>query len=483
MPSVSPPPSEPLRRSGSAVALGLCLLTVLLQATNFVVDWKQLALRPGFTVNYDVVVGDNGHYFGIARNLLLGRGYTDSTPEIMTVRPGEPTYVRAPGMPLLYTLPLLLFCRDTGYEVTEENVSLVWLALFLVNLGLLSLGAVYFGKLCQLVLSDARLGVLGGVLYVVWPSHLVFLSPALTKFTPETIVAPLVVLVCYLLLSRQPAVSSGLVGGLLLGYCLLTRVYLVLLPVVLLAASVFIGDRLMRRRIWLVVLISTLVFLPWPVRNYLVFHDFAPSSQGGILLWFGNNAEARGSIDGRMYDEGLANPEKFPLLAELERKYPGLVQLHRYSETEAKAILQREALAWMKANPASLVRLWARKLAITFYPANFGTSSPNVLTAGVLVLFVPGLLLYLWHWRRGGAPADFAVLALPILVGCLVNVLFFAEYRTRMVMEPFMILFALYALRQGLAWMGLATQGGYSGVGAAEGVGAGRSAGRPRMWQ
>lgn len=447
-------PEHP-RGAGAAAILALCLLTVALQATNFVFDWKQLALRPSFTVNYDVVVGDNGHYFGIARSLLLGQGYTDSSPEIMTVRPGEPTYVRTPGMPLLYTLPLFLFCGDTGYEVTEANVSLVWLFLYLVDLSLLCLGAVYFCKLCQLVLADVRLGLLGGFLYVIWPAHLVFLSPSLTKFTPETIVAPLVVLLFYLLLSRRPVVSSGLVGGLVLGFCLLTRVYLVLLPVFLLAASAFVGDRAVRQKIWLVLLVSTVVFLPWPVRNYLVFHDFAPSSQGGILLWFGNNAEARGSIDGRMYDEGLSNPEKFPLLADLERKYPGLVQEHRYSETEAKAILQKEALGWMKANPATVLWLWVRKLAITFYPANFGSSSINVLTALVFLLFVPGLLLYLFQWSRGAAPGDIAVLTLPILVGCLVNILFFAEYRTRMAMEPFMMLFALYGIRHGLGgWVG-----------------------------
>ena len=432
---------------GKTPILTLVPLTLILQSTNFIFAWTNLEFRSRFTVNYDFVVGDNVHYFGIAKNLLLGNGYVDSSAEIMSVKPGIPTYIRTPGIPLLYAIPLLIFCRDTAYEVADSNIREVWLFLYAVHLIFLCLGAVYFYKLCALFFDSPWLPFLGGLTYVVWPSHLVFLSPSLAKFTAEIVVAPLLVCAFYLLLSRKGGLGNQLLGGVILGYCLLARVYLVLLPLALLAGCFLLDNPVLKRNIRIVTVLAFLVFLPWPIRNYVVFHDFALSSQGGILLWFGNNAEARGSIDGRMYDEGFSNPEKFPLLKQLEQKYPGIVQMKSYDETQAKEILRKEAIDWMANNLSALSRLWIRKLAITFYPANFGTGTKvNVITAFVFMMFSLGLLLYLYKYLKGQAPPEFLLFALPIGCLSLVTLVFFAAYRTRLLMEPFMILFALYGI-------------------------------------
>lgn len=429
-------------------AISLILLTLVLQSTNFVFDWKNLDPRPGFNVNYDLMVGDNSHYFGIAKNLLSGNGYVDSAPEIMSAKPGTSTYLRTPGLPLLYTIPLFVFCRDTGYEIVDSNTTQVWLFLWLVNTALLCLGAVCFYRLCSLLLGDPRFGYLGALLYVVWPANLVFLSPSLAKFSAETVIAPLLVWMFYLLLNGKSRWPSAFFAGVILGYCVLARVYLILLPVFLLVAAALLRSPLLRRKTMITAIVALLVFLPWPIRNYVVFHDFALSSQGGTLLWFGNNAYARGSIDGRMYDEGFRNPDRFPPLEQLERKYPGLVSTGRYSETEAKAILQREALGWMKQNLGALPWLFARKLAITFYPANFGSDNRvNFLTASIFLAFVPGLILYVYHCIKGSAHPELLLLLLPILCVCIVTVVFFAEYRTRLLAEPPIIAFALYGLR------------------------------------
>jgi 4-amino-4-deoxy-L-arabinose transferase-like glycosyltransferase len=428
--------------------VAVSLLTLAVQFSNFVVDWKALTLRDRFTVNLDLMVGDNTHYFAIATNLLSGNGYVDSTDEMLTVRAGTPTYRRSPGQPLLYAVPLAIFCRATGYQVTEANAVQVWLFLYGLHLAMLCLGGVYFYKLA-LFLADQRWAFLAAALYIIWPSHLVFLSPSLAKFTAETLVEPLLVVAYYLLLKPSDSVGNRILAGVVLGACLLTRVYLVLVLAALIGLSLLIRNAHFRKRVIFAAIVAALILLPWPIRNYLVFGDFSLSSQGGIQLWLGNNAEARGSIDGRMYDEGYNRPQDFPLLRQLEEKYPGIVRMAGYDETQAKDILRKEAVSWMKDHPAALARLWMKKLAITLYPANFGSyNKVNILTAGVFLLFVPGLLLYLRQCAKGQAAPEFLSFTVPVVCLCLVNVLFFAEYRTRLLMEPFMMLFAVYGAQQ-----------------------------------
>lgn len=420
-------------------------LTLAFQFTNFVFDWNTLSLRDRFTASLELTVGDNSHYFDIAANLLSGKGYMDSDGEMLTVRAGTITYRRMPGSPLLYAVPLALFCRDTGYRITEANTLQVWLFMYGVHLAALCIGGVYLYKLADLFLASRGMAFGAALLYVVWPSNLVFLSPSMARFTAETLVAPLFIWAYYLLHDTRDTVRSRLLAGTVLGFCLLTRVYLVLVLGGLVVLALALRSARFRRNVLVAVFVAGMILLPWPVRNYLVFGDFSLSSQGGIQLWLGNNAEARGSIDGRMYDEGYSRPQDFPLLRQLEQKYPGIIYMQGYDETQAKAILRKEAVDWMVANWRVVPELWLRKLAITLYPANFGTGKEiNLLTALVFLLSLPGLGLYLYRCGRGLAPPEFLSLTLPIVSMCLVNVLFFAEYRTRLLMEPFVILFAAY---------------------------------------
>ncbi|TAJ10890.1 MAG: DUF2079 domain-containing protein [Nitrospirae bacterium] len=425
----------------------IVVLTLAFQFTNFVFDWNTLSLRDRFTANLELTVGDNTHYFAIAANLLSGKGYMDSDGEMLTVRAKTITYRRMPGSPFLFAIPLALFCRDTGYQITEANALQVWLFMYGVHLAALCLGGVYLYKLADLFLASRGMAFGAALLYVLWPSNLVFLSPSMARFTAETLVAPLFIWSYYLLHDPHGTVRSRLLAGAVLGFCLLSRVYLVLVLAGIVVLALVLRNVQFRRNVLVAVFVAVVILLPWPVRNYLVFGDFSLSSQGGIQLWLGNNAEARGSIDGRMYDEGYSRPQDFPLLRQLEEKYPGLVYMQGYDETQAKAILRKEAVDWIVANWRAVPDLWLRKLAITLYPANFGTGKKiNLLTAMVFLLSLPGVGLYLYRCAKGLAPPEFLSLTLPIVCMCLVNVLFFAEYRTRLLMEPFMILFAVYGV-------------------------------------
>ena len=425
--------------------MALVLATLFFQSTNFVVDWNRLAFRPEFTRNDVVDTGDNQHYWGLARNLLAGNGYTAPFDE-QTVRKGFPTYFRTPGVPLLYTVPLFLFCQDSGYEVAQSCKQELWWFLYVLNGLLLCVGAVYLYKIGCLLTGHPLLPFLGAFVYVIWPSNLVFLSHYFVGTTADALVTPLLIWVFYVTLTEGRPFKAVL-AGFVLGYCLLTRAHLVLLPVSFLALAFWFPQETLKRRLSVIALVSLIVLLPWPVRNYLVFQDFSLSSQGGSKLWDGNNAFARGSYDGIMVRDGRTYPERFPPYRDLDEKYPGLLDMSRYDETQAGRIFQQEAIEWLQNHKRILPWLLWRKLAVTFYPTNFENGNKiNVITAGIFLLFVPGFVLCLYHSLTGFRPRETLLLATPIVCMCVVTLIYFAEYRFRFVMEPFMILFALYGV-------------------------------------
>jgi len=392
-----------------------------------------------------VDVGDNAEYAAVAANLLSGKGYT-APLDAWSMREGVRTYFRSPGIPFIYTVPLFLFCRDDGYRITESNKTAVWLTLYLFQLLLVCLGTVYFYKLCQLFVKSPIAALIGTIVYIIWPSNLVYLSPA-AVFVPESVVNPLLVWIFYVLISQKQSVSP-IIAGIVLGCCLLTRAYLVFVPFFFFLYAFFLREHMPPRRLWIAGLVALIVLLPWPLRNYLVFGEFSLGSQGGWNLLIGNNAAARGSWDAMMWSGEHWNTQNYPVLRDLSERHPGLLDGNgHYSEREANKILQQEAIDWASANASALPWLLGRKLAIVFYPANFEGRGISWVTALGFLAFVPGLLLYVGRcWKRLES-AEFLIFTIPILCICIVTLIFFAEYRQRFIMEPFMLLFALYAFR------------------------------------
>lgn len=421
------------------------LLTLLVQSSNFIFDWRILSFREHVTVNEVIEAGDNQHYWGLAQNLLSGKGYTAPFDEMMSVKKGLPTYLRSPGLPLIYTVPLSLFCRDSDYELTQPCKREVWLFLYVCNVLLLGLGTVYLHKLSRHLTGHHLLSVCCALVYIVWPSNLVFLSPYAGTIA-DVLVTPLLIWILYVTITNKQS-TVAVLAGFVLGFCMLTRVYLVLLPGFFLAAAVLSQGRELRRRLATVAVVSLIVLAPWPLRNYLVFHDFSLSSQGGRHLWLGNNSSARGSYDGVLWREGPMNAQQHPALKVVDDKYPGLIDMSRFDETQASRVLRDEALRWMKGNLPTMSWLLWRKFAVTMFPTNFENGNKvNVLTFAVFLLFVPGCLLFLYHHAKGLAPRESLLVLTPLVCGFAVTLIYYAEYRVRFVMEPFMILFVFYGI-------------------------------------
>lgn len=430
----------------------LIALTIILQVGNFVWDWRTLGFYDHVTFKtYGADVSDNAEYSGIAANLLSGKGYV-APFDIWSMREGVPTYFRSPGVPFMFTVPLFVFARDEGYRITDSNRTPIWATLYVFHLLIVCLGTVYFYKLCRSFVKNPTVSFVGALIYTIWPSNLIDLSPA-TALVAESLMPPLLLWIFYVLVTQKRNFYH-LAAGVVLGCCLLTRTYLVFVPFLLFLFALLLRTRVPVRPLLIAGSIALVVLFPWPLRNYLVFGDFSLGSQGGWTLFMGSNPAARGSGDVNLWGGGRWDAERirqYPVLTRLNEKYPGLLDGSvSYGEREVNKLLQRESIDWARANTSVLPWLLARKLAIEFYPASFEGRGISWVIALAFLGFVPGLLLYVARCWKGLERAEFLILTVPILCICMITVVFYAEYRQRFLMEPFMLLFALYAVQRGL---------------------------------
>ena len=118
------------------------------------------------------------------------------------------------------------------------------------------------------------------------------------------------------------------------------------------------GDGRWLSRPALAVGVLVLCFVPWTVRNYVVFHSFVPlRSVLGLQLWLGNNDQYQDHFPGWLH----------PIDNSVERaKY---VRMGEMAYMDDK---RREAVHWMATHPWREVQLFARRFTATW----LGTPHP-----------------------------------------------------------------------------------------------------------
>ena len=154
---------------------------------------------------------------------------------------------------------------------------------------------------------------------------------------------------------RRWALSAGVV----LGLQILNR------PNVAIAVAGLAVALLLIRRIRMATLFAAgacLALAPVVARNAVVSHQFAlASSQGGLNFYIGNNASATGqyaAVPGvRASIEGQA---------EDTRRVAEAAAGHALTDAEVSSYFSGLALTWIRTDPAAAVRLFVKKLALTF---------------------------------------------------------------------------------------------------------------------
>jgi 4-amino-4-deoxy-L-arabinose transferase-like glycosyltransferase len=192
----------------------------------------------------------------------------------------------------------------------------------------------------------------------------------------------------------------------------------------------------------LFLLVAALCVAPWTIRNYRVYGRWiAVASEGGVTFWTGNHPLAVG--DGDL----AANPA-------IKRAELAFRAAHSgQSAEELEPLYYRDAMAWIRRDPAAWIALLARKAFYTVVPAgpSYAVHSTKYVAASVAayLLVLPAAAAGAWRWRqarRGEGPVALWLMAAATVAAGLV---FFPQERFRIpVIDPALIVTA--ALPAGL---------------------------------
>ena len=183
---------------------------------------------------------------------------------------------------------------------------------------------------------------------------------------------------------------------------------------------------------------------PWTIRNHRVYGRWiAVASEGGVTFWTGNHPLARG--DGDL----AANLDAQARRARVPRRAPG-----PHARSRLEPLYYRDALAWIRSDPAAWLALVARKAFYTVVPfgPSYAVHSTRYRVASVAsyLLILPAAIAGAWRWREarrdGTSPAPLWLMAAATVAAGLV---FFPQERFRIpVIDPALIVTA--ALPAGL---------------------------------
>jgi 4-amino-4-deoxy-L-arabinose transferase-like glycosyltransferase len=404
------------------VQLRRCLLAVFVLA---------LASRIGAQVALGAYLHpETWEYETIANNLLAGDGYSYST--------GGTTYLAAVSSPLYVLLTAGVYLV-TGHS---QGAMLVLQALF--------------GALTALLVAWVAGRAFG--VSAAWTSGgLVAVDPALNAYAAKLhplsldALAFVAVVSCAIALSHRPDWRRLSVLGALLGLAALTRTtVLSFAPLLLVWLSRFKAVQLLSPAALLVVLVSAVVYAPWPVRNSLLLGQFVPgSSESTEWLWRGTNPAATG---GSLTTDGRTMLQVAPSAFQ--------VRVASASEAERISIYRDAAVEYVREHPTNALALYLAKLRAFWFGSDAtGQLYPSIWTALYNAWYAIVALLALvggwWSWRQPSVrPAVILIMASLALVSAS-QAVFYVEGRHRLAIEPLLLVLSGAGLVQLASMVGL----------------------------
>ena len=279
--------------------------------------------------------------------------------------------------------------------------------------------AALMPRLSQMLIQDARPGILAGCLWIMamplmpewdvsWTIACLVLS---CIFTSRSITAP-----------APPGASKLWAAGLLGGMISLLN------PVALLAFALWIAFLLYSRRLpWTsaaryaaaVLLIVAACNAPWVIRNYRIWHAVVLRTNFGTTLYSSNNDCAVSSLVG----VGLNGcyQQTYPAASDSELQL--MKQLGEVAYDRQKTA---DAMAWIRTHPLRFGRLTVERIAEFWFP-DPALAGPRVYAIWLITLLsVPGIVLMIRHREK----ASWFLLSLWILYP-LVYYVVYSNFRYR----------------------------------------------------
>lgn len=377
------------------IILGLCLL---------------LRVAALFTFHAPLA-NDASAYDNIARNLLAGYGFTDGS--LLASKP--------PVYPLVVATMYLV---SGSNDPLTAKIAQVLFSLLLCGL-ICILGQKFFNE---------KVGLLAAALFAIDGIFIYFTAQVLSD-----------ILFALLVLAGVMVLKRGLDShnwadfgwaGLFIALATQTKGTSILLPVFLAAALLIAGRKNLGKYLLVFLTVYVLALLPWTVRNYQWFNRVIISStNGGQNLLEANNPYLKFSELGN-----------WPVYSDLVIMNPEYSAPPKLNEAEWDRFLRGKAVDFIVHNPGRVLILSAAKFIKYWtpwpvYPWPFPVLLMAFLTQGLAVIAgVAGIWLLRKDWRQNILPLGL------ILYFTLMHLVFFAMIRYRMVIMPYLYIFAAYVL-------------------------------------
>jgi 4-amino-4-deoxy-L-arabinose transferase-like glycosyltransferase len=408
---------------------------LILATIGFII---RLALAVHFGLNDPPVPGsDQDEHDIYSWNLAQGRGFRGPSADVAD--PDHLTAWRVPGSSVVWASLYVIFGHR--YDVIRIANCLF---------GAIAVWLVYkIGRQCY----GDWVGLFAAALYAAFPTALIYTIDLLSE--PLGTLWFLAFIWMSLVYAEKPTWPRSIATGVLLGVTILTRPNTALmLPLVAIwAIGHFWGRWRTLAQACTIPLVTILVFVPWTIRNYLVFHAFIPiATSGGAGLLQGNN------------DVVVSDPRYFGYSV-WDTSIPEYrdILMSAGTEVERDRRARKLAIQWLRDNPDKWWFLIRAKFWRSLTPF-LQPHSPPLHRIGMLLGWGPVLLLFalaffptLITCLRNGQPGW--LLHLGILHYVLASLIFFGYARYRQPVEPLCIILAAVAVQFGAGklqrlWLG-----------------------------
>ncbi len=353
----------------------------------------------------------------IARFIVQGHGFSYGGPHM-------PSAFMPPGYPLLLAAMI--------YAFGDTPLAFLLLALLQAAFGVLLVYLVYL--LTFEIYGFESIACASAALAALYPP-LVYMCNEFHSISFYIVLSAGTVLFLVRAIKHSGEWRNVIYAALMMGLLLLFRAEALALALVFALLLLRVNERFSLARPAVFLAISLACLSPWVLRNYHVFHHFVPTTTtAGLNLWIGNNPHASGS------DRGDSKYVPPALQAQL-----AAVPVNAELELTQSRILTHAALLYIATHPKREIGLACRKLfdLWVFDPLHEKGRRPAYWVPSVLLSLLAAVGLFL---GPKVPPGQLAPVLLSIACSVGVAIVFFALPRYKIVMDPFLCMFAAAAL-------------------------------------
>lgn len=389
-------------------------------------------LRIGFIFVSKSYINPNDWEYGeIARNLVANNGYARTTGFNGSL---ELTSSHAP----LYPYFLSVF-----YNLGQKTW--VFTIIQFIQAFLSSLIILIFYK-TALLLFNKSVAILTSVGITLYPS-LIYYCAKLTPTTFFIFLLSLTILLIYKI--KKDNLISKILPGIMLGLSVLCNTLAFAIFPALIIWYVM-KKKVLLKDLFLIIITSLIILVPWTIRNYSVHHHIIPvTTQFGINFWIGNNPNATGTD---YYKVHSVEEENFVLM---KQTFPRKIknELGRKSEIERSKFFLSQGIKFTKQNPTKFLKLLLKKCFYYwwFAPSEINASRDVIKYKTMLIIFyVPvlilGLLGILMSLSRKFIKNNLLIILTIFFISITYIITHVGLIRYRIPVETYLIMFVGFAI-------------------------------------